>query len=312
MNSSGAVLDTTSGLQIGPLGEWSSLHYHEPASASEAPSPVHISTSSEMQTFELNHTFSCTSAPGAHIYKDQHAVPAHEVEGRMEISFLTSDSDATSGASSPARSPLTTAGATPMPSAVDRQGIPPSIPAHIVSSLTDKCNEAMGVCTPPAAAASPTASPAKFQEHERDGFNTFHVPALLLGRSTDQAECFLAYEPNLSSGEPSLQYKFAVHANFRRRCHPSGRATCRLCGQHGAVLACDLSVLIEGHADLRPLAAGTAAHVRVFYGIASAGLGITCLNLLGHASFSSPAGPVFRMWIPENELKASRNAGILI
>ena len=158
---------------------------------------------------------------------------------------------------------------------------------------------------------APTAAlEHEIQEKQRDESEAFNVPAPLLGRSTDQAECLLVYAPNLSSGEPNLQCNFVVHANFRRRCHPHGRATCRLCGQHGAVLAHDLAVLIEGRADPRTLAAGAGAHVRVFYGVASAALGLTGLKSLGEATFSLLAGPVFRMWIPENELEASRKAGM--
>ena len=50
--------------------------------------------------------------------------------------------------------------------------------------------------------------------------------------------------------------------------------------------------------------------MRVFCGVASAALGLTGLKSLGEATFSLLAGPVFRMWIPENELEASRKAGM--
>ena len=191
-----------------------------------------------------------------------------------------------------------------------------SSPAHCDEECDD-CDEAPdsssdGISTPPTGApVAPLLAPSvEKQEDQRDEFEAFNAPVLLLGPSMDQAECVLAHAPNLSSGEASLQCNFIVHANFRRRCHPHDRATCRLCGQHGAVLACDRSVLVEGQADPEPLAAGVTVHVRILYGVISAGPLLTGLKALGRATVSSSAGPVFRMWIPENELQRSRDAGL--
>ena len=153
---------------------------------------------------------------------------------------------------------------------------------------------------------------SELEESNPQAFQGFTMPVPCWAPSGGHIECCLARVSSLSCGADRLQCEFVVHSNFR----PLDHATCCLWKQNEATLANDRAILVEGRVDPGSLNAGATANLRLVYGVAAGAtahgrdnFNFTPLKTLCKAALNTFTGPLSKMWIEENELQTSNDAG---